>query len=487
MELMGTYKRLTLALGLALAAGMAAAQQRVVEVTTPGSLPTLITESEKYTITDLKVTGEINGTDVTLLRDMGGAKNINTKTDGQLQRLDLSEARIVAGGDAYFNWAGMAFRTADDVMGSYMFLYASKIKSLKLPPAITAIGDQVFGSLVDLEEIEIPAGVKSIGVGCFINCNTIKSITLPDAVETLGTGCFQRMESLREVYFGDGLRELDNSVFLNDNALEKVHLGRNLQTFHPVVFYTLPAFHDFSCSEESPYYKAVDGVLMSRDGGTLVSYPCAREETTYEIPAGVHALGSHAFCNATSLERMTVPAGVEAVSEACFDGCQSLTEVTLGDGVKTICEGAFSGCIALERLSLPRTVETVEGGAFLECISLTDITVDASSQNLKVEDGALLSRDGGRLICLPAGLSGADYVLPTSVHTLEPYSMATHSTLREVYIPEHVTTVGDNAFYACEQLEECVFSEKVETIGETVFYGSDKMDRVYFLSTTPPA
>lgn len=484
---MRTYERLTAWLLATLVAATAWAQQRVVHVETAGTLPTLISASEKYQITDLKLTGEINGTDAALLRDMGGAKNVNTKTNGRLASLDLSEVRIVSGGSAYFSWAGTDFYTEDDVMGSYMLLYASKIKSLKLPRGIKAIGDQVFGTLTDLKELEIPEGVKSIGIGCFINCNSIVSLRLPDAVETLGVGCFQRMEALREVHLGNGVRELDNSLFLNDNALETVSLGSGVETFDPVIFYTLPKLQQLSCSEDNPHFRSEDGVLLSRDGTRLVVYPCGRDESTYEIPSSVRKLSDNAFRHATALERIEIPAGVEEVGVSCFDGCQALTSVDIRDGLRALREGAFSECIALQRITLPATVETIEGGAFLDCISLTGLEVDAASEHFKMEDGALLTRDGGTLVCLPAGLTGADYALPPSVHTLAPYSMATHSSLLHVYIPETVREVGECAFFGCEQLEEVVFSERIETLGETLFYASDRMDRVYFLGATPPA
>lgn len=46
--------------------------KRSINVETAGTLPTLIPEAEKYLIEDLTLTGELNGTDFRLLRDMAG-------------------------------------------------------------------------------------------------------------------------------------------------------------------------------------------------------------------------------------------------------------------------------------------------------------------------------------------------------------------------------------------------------------------------------
>lgn len=66
-----------------------------------GTLPDKISDSEKYTITSLKVIGDINGTDLRLLRDMSGQDVNGCETSGKLADLDLSEAKIVSGGDCY--------------------------------------------------------------------------------------------------------------------------------------------------------------------------------------------------------------------------------------------------------------------------------------------------------------------------------------------------------------------------------------------------
>ena len=61
-----------------------------VHVATAGSLSTLIAEADKYSIEQLKVTGELNGNDLNYLREMEG-----NETPGVLHILDLSEAKLV--------------------------------------------------------------------------------------------------------------------------------------------------------------------------------------------------------------------------------------------------------------------------------------------------------------------------------------------------------------------------------------------------------
>ena len=54
-------------------------KKRTIHVATAGTLPNLILESEKYTIEELTLTGELNGTDFRLLRDMAGCNYLGVQ------------------------------------------------------------------------------------------------------------------------------------------------------------------------------------------------------------------------------------------------------------------------------------------------------------------------------------------------------------------------------------------------------------------------
>ena len=73
-------------------------KQITIELEKAGTLPDRIASSRKYKITNLKIIGEINGTDWKMIREMAGG----SYHGGKLSVLDLSEAKIVEGGDYYY-------------------------------------------------------------------------------------------------------------------------------------------------------------------------------------------------------------------------------------------------------------------------------------------------------------------------------------------------------------------------------------------------
>ena len=78
-------------------------KQITIQLEKAGTLPDGIGSSRKYTITNLKIIGEINGTDLKMIREMAGSDYRGNSTDGKLSVLDLSEAKIVEGGNYYYS------------------------------------------------------------------------------------------------------------------------------------------------------------------------------------------------------------------------------------------------------------------------------------------------------------------------------------------------------------------------------------------------
>ena len=151
-------------------------KQITIKLEKAGTLPDRIGSSKKYKITNLKIIGEINGTDLSMIREMAGSNFYGNSTDGKLSVLDLSEAKIVEGGDGYYNDYGYDYYTSNDVISSYAFSYCSGLTSLNLPAGITSIGNCAFVDCSGLTSITLPAGITSIGFDAFAGCSGLTSI-----------------------------------------------------------------------------------------------------------------------------------------------------------------------------------------------------------------------------------------------------------------------------------------------------------------------
>ena len=150
--------------------------QVTIKLDEAGTLPNKISYDQKNLITNLKIVGEVNGTDWNYIREMAGRDFKGEKTDGKLSILDLSEAKIVAGGDAYARFSENYY-TSNDKLGDYAFYGCSGLTSLTIPSSVTSIGDKAFYSCWMLNSLTIPSSVTSIGDEAFYGCIRLTSLS----------------------------------------------------------------------------------------------------------------------------------------------------------------------------------------------------------------------------------------------------------------------------------------------------------------------
>lgn len=123
-------------------------KQITIKLEKAGTLPDKIGSTKKFQITNLKIIGEINGTDLRMIREMAGCNWFREFTEGKLAILDLSEAKIVSGGDSYINYGaesgGKIYYINDDGTAPFVFYKCSSLTSVSLPSGAKHIDYAAF-------------------------------------------------------------------------------------------------------------------------------------------------------------------------------------------------------------------------------------------------------------------------------------------------------------------------------------------------------
>ena len=185
-------------------------KQITINLEKAGTLPDRIGSSKKYKITNLKIIGEINGTDLRMIRDMAGSSSNGNSTDGKLSVLDLSKAKIVEGGDCYH----INYYTSNDVIGSYAFDGCSGLTNLTLPAGITEIGEGAFFGCSGLTSLTLPAGITRIDDYAFSGCSGLTSLNLPAGITSIGDEAFQNCSGLTSIYvYAEKVPKIGSNVF----------------------------------------------------------------------------------------------------------------------------------------------------------------------------------------------------------------------------------------------------------------------------------
>ena len=263
-------------------------RQITIKLDKAGTLPDKIGSSKKYKITNLKIVGEINGTDWRLIRDMASEDDYG-RTKGKLSTLDLSEAKIVKGGSFYYNDYGS--KTSNDVLGPYAFSDCPCLTNLTLPSGVTEIGDFAFRNCKGLTSLTLPSGVTKIGRCAFWDCYGLTSLTLPSGVTEIGYDAFKDCYGLTSLTLPSGVAEIKSGTFCDCSGL-----------------------------------------------------------TSLSLPSGLTSIGESAFSGCSGLTDLTLPSGVTEIGVEAFSGCSGLTSLTLSSDIR-IDGSAFKGCSGLKTVS----------------------------------------------------------------------------------------------------------------------------------------
>ena len=198
-------------------------KQITIKLEEAGTLPSKIGDTKKYKITNLKIMGEINGTDLCFIREMAGSDREGWRTEGKLATLDLSGAKIVRGGGIYYN--SVNCYTSDDVIGNYAFSGCSGLISLTLPSNVTSIGYSAFYGCIRLTSLTLPSSVTSIGSSAFEGCSSLTSLILPSSVTEIGSSAFYGCSGLTSLTLPSSVTSIGWATFSGCSGLTSIYVS----------------------------------------------------------------------------------------------------------------------------------------------------------------------------------------------------------------------------------------------------------------------
>lgn len=350
-----------------------------------------------------------------------------------------------------------------EYMGNDIHVDLTKVN---LGGKITIIGGSAFeGSLV--ETIVLPESLTAIQAEAFAYSN-ITAITIPANVTFIGREAFAYTD-ITELNFANKakLTVIEQYAFVGTKKLTSVSLPESLTTMGTGVF----------------------------QGSGLQSVEFAKKIQLQEIP-------QRAFAE-TKLTSVVLPDSVILVNHNAFNNVQTLKSVTFGknDGIRLMSNAFYN--TGLENLHIPANVTYIGEYCFVALGNLKEFTVDPQNPNYMAEDGLLLSKNGSKLIAVPAGLTGS-LTVPKSVETIG-FGAFEGSKLSEILfhadaniltfgyraffkaqnittitIPKSVVSIDYYAFAYCENLREVIFAEgnQLKGIYEGAFCGDINLEYI---------
>ena len=127
---------------------------------------------------------------------------------------------------------------------------------------------------------------------------------------------------------------------------------------------------------------------------------------------------------------------------------------------------AFSNCSELTSISIPNTVTNISTGAFSGCKGTIDIVFESGNIVYDSRDNcnAIIETNSNTLI---VGFSNT--TIPNSVTSIGDDAFAACNGLTSITIPNSVTSIGNGAFWACYGLTNVTIGNSVTSIGNNAF------------------
>ena len=228
----------------------------------------------------------------------------------------------------------------------------------------------------------------------------------------------------------------------------------------------------------------------------------------------VVGVNANVFKDCAGLTGLILPDTVEYIDVNAFYGCEELTRVRWSAGLKKIDEGAFRytgletlvlpegvtilGANAfsytnLKSVSLPSTVakmtatnEKSDANPFAFCENLEEIYVAEGNKAYKSDGNCVMRREDNTLVAgckaskIPSytehigrfafqGAALESVALPEGVTSIEDYAFAHNDRLKEITLPQSLTSIGKAVFFWCAALGKIAIPDGVTSVGDNAF------------------
>ena len=368
------------------------------------------------------------------------------------------------------------------VIGMGAFKGNRAITSVKLPDSVTVVDEQAFADCAVLKRIEGGKLLAALPESAYAGCDLLDrsllfaegnenfpadangviynkdrtelicvpasfsgAFNVPETVKYVRAGAFRNCVGLTEIVFINSSTEIGAFAFAGCTGLTKAELPSKLTEIREGTFAGCKALNDVT------------------------------------IPGGLTAIGEGAFENCASLPQFIVPINCAQIGRAAFAGCAALVKVTFLSTLTALSDELFAGCAALKVLELQEGVTSVGEKTFYNCAALEDFgdvlrftqvgrdAFTGTAWYAKQADGPYIA--GSTLLFWKGVCDAVVDLSDKKITAIAPGAFSGCDTLKNLTLPDSLTSVGAGAFENCAALAAVAFNG-VAKIGAHAFDGT---------------
>lgn len=351
---------------------------------------------------------------------------------------------------------------------------------------VTEIGDYAFGSRSSMQY------------------SNLTEVILPDTVETIGEYAFSYLQNLKSVYIPSSVKRIEQYAFafVGYNYFD-TEIGYDPDD--PGLVIGMPTSYNIVINPIDAGFDVPGSVEYI--GECAFGYSAVRNADLRNIDP--NELGIANFISCFYLETCQLPETTEVLPMAMFYGCTSL-EVEFPEKLRSIGDQAYGLCgwvHPIDSTKIPETVTEIGDAGFgvsrfvdnefVMPENLTSIGKQGlaacgleslvwNEQNVQMGEMAI-SGNKFKVAQVPEGVSFGpgmfagcpieEVIWPEGITEI-PGTLFAASGLKEIEIPDTVTSIGEGAFGYCTGLTEITIPDNVTSIGESAFNGCSGLEEV---------
>ena len=448
--------------------------------------------------------------------------------------LDLSGATIVSGGDYYYKQY-FEYKTSDNEIGENMFIDCG-LSSIVMPDDITVIGTGAFKGCANLVSASISEKVTNIKSSAFEGCSQLESVVFPQNITELGSLSFKGCKALKTFTFPK-VTSLADEILSGCDALVSVTIPETVTAVGSLVFAGCIKLAEIHVAASLPPdigwswqpFQNVDKntCKLFIPAGSLASYNSAKEwgdftnkiEEAGEVePKIVEVAEAGTLSTFISVDEKNVIKDLTVIGNLngtdirfiremagrTYDNKECAGSLEILDlSQANIVEGGepyfymysdfytkndefstyfFKGC-KLKTVVFPLSLKVVGNAAFSECYNLSGkivipegvTTVGVSSFEATAIESVELPSS---LVTVTDGAMAIDAI---GAHAFENCR-----SLREINIPESITTIQTSVFSGCSSLTTITLPKGITGVRGSAFQDCTGLKEIRVHASVPP-
>lgn len=244
---------------------------------------------------------------------------------------------------------------------------------------------------------------------------------------------------IKRIVVEEGITDIGDYVIYNLPNLTEVQLPDSVEWINSYNFIYCENLAEIIVSDNNENYISEDGILYEYDyyydQYSLLSYPPAKEDSTFTVPHFVFYFDFFAF-----------------------DSCKNLKELNIGDTFDSYLSDNIPSCVE-------------------------KINISENNPKYSSVDGVLFDKSGETIHLYPGGKTDEKYTTPKGTTTVDYNTFLNNAYIKEITFSEDVKEINRYSIEDCENLETVYIPAGIEDIGDNFIYGCPNISSIYYAGT----